>query len=142
MEKMRGPRFETEKKSEVHDPNFARSLVVQLRTSGFDLLSVFGSRVSDFSLGLLINNANHHPPHGAFVSSDRFASGGAVGGDHHSFMQSRTVGIDGHLGNTFWRACLADGLANQQSPPLKARVLSGCHQVAFDTREQHKAVRQ
>src|SRR6266700_2593078 len=86
---------------------------------------------------LVIHETNDHPTPRTFWVANRLARSQSVGRDHHGFMQGCAVGIDGDLREALGLAADADGLANEQSPPRQAGVLSSGSQVAFNAGQQH-----
>jgi hypothetical protein len=52
-------------------------------------------------------------------------------------MHCRSVRVDSHLGDALRLADLVNRLADDETPTLKARVLSSRGHIAFDASEQH-----
>src|SRR4051812_43894538 len=85
-----------------------------------------------FARCLLVHNAYNHPSHGTLFVFDRFACGHAIGGNNDSLMHRCPVGINRHLRNALRLARVVDRLANNQAPALKAWMLPGGGQIAFN----------
>src|SRR6185312_5363071 len=123
----------------ISKPEIRKKSETRKWTPKFEPFSDFGFRISDFSSYrysrfFLIHNPRNHPTRRAFVFTHNFARRRTVRRNNYALMHTRAVRINRHLRHALRLAGVIDRLANNEPPPLEARMLPGRDYIAFNTR--------
>src|SRR6267378_5558380 len=81
---------------------------------------------------LFVHYPDNHPSHGTLLVTDCFASRHSIRRNNHSLVHTCAMGVNRCLRHALGFAFLVDGLAQQQSPALQARMLPSGDQISFD----------